>query len=90
MLLWVTTRYNLEAQSMHIIAWTDELDEAGVVLERRYRRLSFSWLEPEQARSLLEEAGFEIKALYGDFDRSPLSAGSPEQIWVARKPGRDV
>ncbi len=84
-LLWVTTRYDMAAQSMRIIAWTDEVEADGVVVCRRYRRLSFSWLEPAQARALLEEIGFEVEALYGDFDRRPFGEGSPEQIWVARR-----
>ena len=84
-LLWVTTRYDMAAQTMRIVTWTDELGADGVVLRRQYRRLSFSWLEPAQVRALLEEAGFEIEALYGDFDRSPFGADSPEQIWVARR-----
>jgi ubiquinone/menaquinone biosynthesis C-methylase UbiE len=87
-LLWVTTRYEPETQTMRIIAWTDEIDAVGVQVRRQYRRLSFSWLEPEQTRMLLEEAGFEIEALYGDFDRSPFTEDSPEQIWVARRPRR--
>lgn len=86
LLLWVTTLYDFEAQMMRVIAWTDELDDDGVVLHRKYRRLSFSWLDPQQARALLEETGFEVEALYGDFDCCPFSEDSPEQIWVARRP----
>ncbi|GAB4531607.1 MAG: class I SAM-dependent methyltransferase [Anaerolineae bacterium] len=85
-LLWVTSRYEPESQTIRIIAWTDEIDGVGVLVRRQYRRLSFSWLEPEQTRALLEETGFEIEALYGDFDRSPFTPDSPEQIWVARRP----
>jgi SAM-dependent methyltransferase len=85
-LLWETHRYDWEAQTIRIVAWTDELDGDGVVVSRRYRRLSFSWLEPDQARALLEEAGFEVEALYGDFDRRPFGEGSPNQVWVARRP----
>jgi len=84
-LLWVITRYDMAAQTMRIFFWTDELGADGVVVRRQYRRLTFSWLKPEQSRALLEEAGFEIEALYGDFDRSPCGEGSPEQIWVARR-----
>jgi|Deesub1362B_J571_1020462.scaffolds.fasta_scaffold42260_2 hypothetical protein len=57
-----------------------------VVLRRKYRRLSFSWLDPQQTRALLEETGFQVEALYGDFDRSPFDEDSPEQIWVAQRP----
>jgi SAM-dependent methyltransferase len=86
LLLWVTTLYDFEVQTMRIIAWTDELDDDGVVLRRQYRRLSFSWLDPQQTRALLEETGFQIGALYGDFDRRPFGDDSPEQVWVARRP----
>jgi SAM-dependent methyltransferase len=86
LLLWTMTLYDFEAQAMRVISWTDELDDDGVVLRRKYRRLSFSWLEPQQTRALLEETGFEVEALYGDFDRRPFAEDSPEQVWVARKP----
>lgn len=86
LLLWEIVRYDFETQTMRIITWTDELDDDGVVLCRKYRRLSFSWLEPQQTRALLEETGFQVEALYGDFDRRPFGDDSPEQIWVARRP----
>jgi len=85
-LLWMTSRYDLETQRIRIITWTDEIDGVGVLVRRQYRRLNFSWLEPEQTRALLEETGFEIEALYGNFDRGPLRDDSPEQIWVVRRP----
>jgi len=84
-LLWACARYDFNAQTIRLITWTDELDEWGIVLRRKYRRLRLSWIEPGQARDLLEEAGFQIEALYGDFDRRPFDASSPEQVWVARK-----
>jgi len=59
------------------------------LLRRRYQRLSFSWLDPEQARVLLEATGVEVEAVYGDFDRRPFTSDSPEQIWVARRPATD-
>jgi len=34
---------------------------------------------------MLEACGFEVEALYGDFDRSAFAAESPEMIFVARK-----
>lgn len=84
-LLWVCVRYDFDAQTIHIITFTDELDEEGVVERRKCRRLSFSYLYPEQARALLEETGFKVEALYGDFDRRPFDEGSSEHIWVARR-----
>lgn len=85
-LLWVTNRYDLSDQTIRIITWTDELNEEGEVIRRKYRRLNFSWIDPEQARILLQTAGFEIEALYGDFDRRPFGPDSQRQVWVARRP----
>jgi SAM-dependent methyltransferase len=85
-LLWSIVRYDFDEQTMRLLTWTDELDGEGVVVRRKYRRVSFSWIEPEQMRALLEETGFEIEALYGDFDRRPFEPGCPRQIWVARRP----
>jgi SAM-dependent methyltransferase len=40
------------------------------------------WLEPERWHSLLAEAGFEVAACYGWFDRRPY-AGGEDTVWVA-------
>jgi SAM-dependent methyltransferase len=86
-LLWVTSLVNEASQSIRVVTWEDELDATGTLSRRRYRRLSLSWLEPAQARTLLTEAGFVIESCFGDFDRTPFSDGTArEQIWVARRP----
>ena len=47
-------------------------------LELRYFfRFEMEWM--------LEACGFEVEALYGNFDRSPFAGASPEVIFVARK-----
>jgi len=57
-----------------------------VLKQRRYRPLSLSWLEPEQARLLLEETGFTVEACYGDFRGTIFDAQyATEQVWVARR-----
>lgn len=86
-LLWVTSLVDEAAQSIRVVTWEDELDNAGVLARRRYRRLSLSWLTPFQARTLLTEAGFTIEACYGDFARTAFAeATAREQVWVARRP----
>jgi hypothetical protein len=37
-------------------------------------------------RAKLEQAGFIVEAQFGDWDRSPVSADSPEIITLARRP----
>lgn len=87
-LLWVTSMIEESTQSISVVTWEDELDAAGVLERRRYRRLSLSWLEPIQARALLEDAGFAIEACWGNFERVPFdTASASEQVWIARKPG---
>ena len=88
-LLWVTSLVNEAAQTMRVITWEDELDGEGRLRNRQYRPLSLSWLEPAQARTLLEEAGFTVEACYGDFAGTAFDpAVADEQVWVARK-GRE-
>jgi len=42
------------------------------------------WLEPQRWSSLLAEAGFDVHACYGWFDRRPY-AGGEDTVWIARK-----
>jgi SAM-dependent methyltransferase len=37
-------------------------------------------------RASLEDAGFAVGHVYGDWDRTPVAAASPELIMIARKP----
>ena len=46
--------------------------------------MSLAWLPPERWTALVEEAGFEVLATYGWFDRKPY-AGGEDTIWVARR-----
>jgi SAM-dependent methyltransferase len=41
-----------------------------------------AWLEPERWHSLLAEAGFEVTACYGWFDRRPY-VGGEDSVWIA-------
>ena len=86
-LLWVTSLIDELKQSISVVTWEDVLDEVGVMQERYYRRLSLSWLKPDQIRALLIETGFTIEACFGDFQRTPFeTAMASEQVWLARKP----
>ncbi|MDP3719996.1 MAG: class I SAM-dependent methyltransferase [Acidobacteriota bacterium] len=86
-LLWVTSLVDEAAQTIRVVTWEDELDPEGALARRRYRRLSLSWLDPSQARTLLTDAGFVVDACFGDFDGTPFADRTArEQIWIARKP----
>jgi SAM-dependent methyltransferase len=84
-ILWEASTHDMERKRIRIVVWTDEIDASGFVVSRRYRRIHLSWMAPEDSRRLLEQAGFEIETVYGDFDENPLTETSTHQIWVARK-----
>jgi SAM-dependent methyltransferase len=46
--------------------------------------MELHWLSPPEWNALIEDAGFEVEALYGWFDRRPWE-GSEDQIWVCRR-----
>jgi SAM-dependent methyltransferase len=47
--------------------------------------MQLSWLAPDEWRRLVLQAGFEVEALYGWFDRRPYRGGE-DTVWVARRP----
>ncbi len=46
--------------------------------------MTLAWLSPDEWRLLLEQAGFELEACYGWFDRRPYEGGE-DSIWIARR-----
>jgi SAM-dependent methyltransferase len=50
--------------------------------------MGLAWLDAPEWRELIEEAGFEIDALYGWFDRRPYTNGE-DMVWIARRAEQD-
>jgi SAM-dependent methyltransferase len=48
--------------------------------------VSLWWVTRGEWEGLIDVAGLEVEALYGDFDRRPFDKESREFVWVARKP----
>jgi SAM-dependent methyltransferase len=48
--------------------------------------ISLWWATKNEWLGLIDVAGLELEALYGDFDRTPLRDESREYVFVARKP----
>jgi SAM-dependent methyltransferase len=46
--------------------------------------MSLAWISQDEWQELLEEAGFEVEACFGWFDRSPYRGGE-DMIFVARR-----
>jgi SAM-dependent methyltransferase len=53
--------------------------------ERLVQEFPFRYFFRYEVEHLLARTGFDLEAIYGDFDKSPLADGSPEMIFVARK-----
>jgi SAM-dependent methyltransferase len=47
--------------------------------------MALAWISPDEWRTLLEGAGFEVLACYGWFDMRPY-AGGEDTVWIARRP----
>lgn len=50
-----------------------------------FATMRLAWLDPPEWRRLLDEAGFEVVACYGWFDRRPYGGGE-DTVWIARRP----
>jgi SAM-dependent methyltransferase len=61
-----------------------EVEDASGGIERHETRFEMRWFYRFELEHVLARAGLRTEALYGDFDRSPLSDDSPEMIFLAR------
>jgi len=48
--------------------------------------LELWWATKSEWEGLIDVAGLEVEALYGDFERGPYTDESVETVWVTRKP----
>ena len=47
--------------------------------------MRLAWRSPREWRRLLEQAGFDVEAMYGWFDLRPYEGGE-DTVWIARRP----
>jgi SAM-dependent methyltransferase len=76
---WEWTEYDPTESRIDITAY---IDQPG----KDERRLSLWWIARSEWEGLIDVAGLEVEALYGDFNRTPFGKDSREFVWVARKP----
>jgi SAM-dependent methyltransferase len=77
------------------VRWIDQVSEIELVYyissgsgdktERHVLSFDMRWFLRAELVHLLARAGFSVRSIYGDFDRSPLTDGSPEQIVCAER-----
>ncbi len=66
--------------------WLHEVDEQGEQLASHALCMERTWLSLREMGHLVARAGFEVEALFGDFDCNPPSDHNQEMIWVLRRP----
>jgi len=64
----------------------EEIDPAGRV-EKHFAMMVIRCVCEDELKSLAEETGFEVEAVWGDYARNSLSADSPNLIFLLRKAG---
>jgi methyltransferase family protein len=70
-----------ERADWDLVAQTLTLSVRG---EHAESTMTLSWLEPQRWQTLLAEAGYDVEACYGWFDRRPY-AGGEDSVWIARR-----
>ena len=82
--LYQQSSYDWHNQIVTVRMLIDELDPHGVASRRIYRDYQLRYSHRWEVHHLLHNCGFEVEALYGDFDGSEFDESSTEMIWVAR------
>ena len=77
------------------VRWVDQVSEieliyyisskSGEKKERRVMSFDMRWFLRAELVHLLARGGFTVRTIYGDFDRSPLTDSSPEQVVCAER-----
>ena len=84
--LYQQSQYDFHNQVVSVRMLIEELDRNNVVSRRMYRDYQLRYCHRWEVHHMLQLCGFEIEALYGDFDLSDFDETSTEMIWVARRP----
>ena len=84
--LYQQNQYDTHNQIVSIRMLIEDLDRNNVVSQRMYRDYLLRYCHRWEVHHLLQLCGFEIEALYGDFDLSDFDETSTEMIWAARRP----
>ena len=88
LLLWILENFNDEDnQIVEAMQFYEEYNARGILTSKRILELHFRLSAQEEFEKLAQEAGFIIKAFYGDYVYSEFTHESPFMIWILEKPG---
>ena len=75
-------------QTLHVTWIYDATPPGGGPIHRTITQGEYHYLYPHQLELLLQEAGFRLLTLAGDYDRSPYAEDSPRLLLLAGKSGQ--
>ncbi len=79
-----TRSYDPAEQTLEEYRFFEELDDEGRVVSKTVTPVLLRYVYRYEMKHLFELCGFEVEALYGDFQRGTFQHGN-EQVWVARR-----
>jgi len=83
-MVWATRDYDPAEQTIREDFVFEEVDGSGRAACRYHSSLTLRYVYRYEMQYMLELCGFEVEALYGNFQRGPFRYGG-EQVWVARR-----
>ena len=85
LVLWNQSSYDAFSQVMSIRTTIEELDDFGRVSSKMYRDFALRYIFRWEMHHLLRACGFDVLALYGDFERGAFDERSAEMVWAASR-----
>lgn len=82
--IWDTYKYDYLNKKMECMITVEYYKKNRKMIKRYNYPLTFSWINVEEVRKLLNDTGFEIIETFGDFNGEKFNDKSTEQIWVVR------
>ena len=87
LIIWNQASYDAFSQVMDIRTTIEQLDDSGRVSSKMYRDFALRYIFRWEMHHLLRMCGYDVLALYGDFERGQFDEGSTEMVWVASPQG---
>ena len=83
LVVWNQASYDAFSQVMDIRTTIEQLDDSGRVSSKMYRDFALRYIFRWEMHHLLGACGYEVRALYGDFERGQFGEDSAEMVWMA-------
>ena len=78
--LWHSSHFDIPNQIITTRLFID-FNESGRIVESQVRDFSLRYIHRYEAEYLFKSSGFELKNLFGDFERNNFGPNSEEMIW---------